>query len=121
MDAAVVVSIVLGVAATLGGVYAVFRTSARSNTVDLYEKELDLRTEINARLESEKQRLQSANDRLTEENAGLRGMVTQRANVEELAKMIEHEQRARREAEEAIQMLLKDVVAQLKNRRGEIG
>jgi hypothetical protein len=118
---AVIVSIVLAVAGTLGAAWGVFQGSAKGKTLELYEKELDLRTEINERLEAENLRLHQRVVEISKEAARWQEAVTQKARVEELAKTIEREETARREFEKSIEMLLKDIVAQLKSQRGAIG
>lgn len=118
---AVIVSIVIGVAGALGAAWGVFQGAAKGKTLELYEKELDLRTEINERLEAENLRCHQRVIEVNKEAARWQEAVTQKARVEELTQTIEREDRTRREFEKSIEMLLKDIVAQLKNQRGAIG
>lgn len=116
-----VIGVLLAVAGTLGVTWAVFRASAASKTIELYQAENEVMGKMNHRLESEVTRLQTKVDTQASSLQALQETVTQRADVQQLMSEMRVAERERREEHEAQMMLLKDVVAQLKARRGEIG
>lgn len=112
----------------LGAAWGIFRATAKSNTLAVYEKEIDIRGEINNRLEKENERLRTRLDVCNQdiavkaqEIARWQESVTQRAKVEELTRIMEKTEKDRQSFEGAINILLRDILAQLKNQRGVIG
>lgn len=111
----------LAIAGAMGIAYSVFRTSAKTNTVTLYERENDILEKQNARLEAETVRLEQRLQQALAEAISLREAVTQRAEVARLAEVVTREEAARREEHKVMEMLQKDLLAQLRRQRGEIG
>lgn len=112
---------IIGVAVTLGVAYAVTRSAARSQTQEIYERENEALTKALGRQEQENLRLQQKTDALAQANAVLQQTVSGTIAVKELAKEIQREEAARREEHQVQMTLLKDVLAQLRSGRGEIG
>ena len=116
-----VIGVILAIGGTLGAAWAVLRTSAASRTIELYQSENEVLGKMNHRLESEVTRLNSKVDTQAAALAALQETVTQRAEVARLAEEIRKEEQVRREEHGTFLMLLKDILAQLKSKRGEIG
>jgi len=115
------ISLVLAIAGGLGVSYAVFRSSSKTNTIDLFAKENDALTKALTRQESENLRLQTKVDALANANAVLQETVSGTLAVKELAKEIAREEAQRREEHAAALVLLKDIIAELRQARGAIG
>lgn len=113
-------SVIVTIATALGVAVAVFRASARTNTATLYERENDALTKALARQESESLRLATKVETLTTTNAVLQETVSGAAAVRHLADEIHREEAARREEHHAMMMLLKDIIAELRRKRGEL-
>lgn len=116
-----VIGVLLTVAGLLGVTWAVFRTSAATKTIELYQAENEVMGKMNARLEQETLRLQSKVDTQQASLQALQEAVTQRAEVAKLMAEIKAAEKERRDEHQAHQMLMRDILAQLKHRRGEIG
>lgn len=75
----------------------------------------------NQRFEAENLRLTSKLDTLTQANAVLQETVSGAAAVRALAEDIAHEERARRDEHQTQIILLKDIIAEIRQSRGAIG
>jgi hypothetical protein len=117
---AIIITAVLAVATALGLAYAVFRSTARTNTTLLYERENDALTKALLRQEAEATRLATKVETLTNTNAVLQETVSGAAAVRTLAVEIQREEAARREEHKAMMMLLKDIIAEIRQARGTI-
>jgi hypothetical protein len=118
---ALLATALVSVAAALGIAYAVFKSSARTNIAELYERENDALSKALARQEAEGVRLQTKVETLANTNAVLQETVSGAAAVRTLATEIARDESARREEHAAMMMLLKDLVAIIRRERGEIG
>lgn len=118
---AIVLTAVVSVATAMGIAYAVFKSTARTNTNLLYERENDALTKALARQETEATRLATKVETLTNTNAVLQETVSGAAAVRHLATEIAREEAARREEHQAMMLLLKDLIAIIRRERGEIG
>jgi hypothetical protein len=112
---------VVSVFTALGVAWAVFRSTARVQTIGLFEKENDALTKALARQESENLRLQTKVDALANANAVLQETVSGTLAVKELAKEIQREEGQRREEHQTQIVLLKDIIAELRQARGALG
>lgn len=114
-------SVLLAISGAMGIAYAVFRTSAKTNTVELYARENTILTQANTRHESAEARLQAKVDSLTQANLTLQETVSGTAAVRHLASEIAREENARREEHMVMQTLLKDIISELRQSRGALG
>lgn len=117
----VILTAVVSVATAAGIAWAVFKTSARTNTAALFERENDALTKALTRQETENLRLQTKVDALANANAVLQETVSGTLAVKELAKEIQREEAARREEHQTALVLLKDIIAEIRQSRGAIG
>ena len=117
----IALSALLATAGVLGIAYAVFRSSASTKTCDLYKAENEILGKANARWEAEVARLQTKVDALSNANMVLQETVSGREELRRLAEEGRVAEQERRAEHAAIQMLLKDILAQLKTQRGVIG
>jgi len=108
-------------ATALGIAYAVFRSSAKTHTTDLYARENDALTKALNRQETENLRLQTKVDALANANSVLQETVSGTLAIKELSKEIAREEAQRREEHQMQMMLLKDIIAELRQSRGTIG
>jgi hypothetical protein len=108
----------MAVAAAVGTAWGVARTAKKTKTEEMYAAENEIMGKINHRLENEVTRLQSKVDTQEVALSSLREAVTQRAEVSRLMEELHKEERHRREEHEAVIVLLKDILGQLKNARG---
>jgi CHAD domain-containing protein len=118
---AIVVTAIVSVAMALGLAYAVFRTSARTNIAELYERENDALGKSNERLEKDLKHATEQLGDIRQKFVVLEAMITQRAEVKELREMVERIERIRGEEHATFLTILKDVLAQLRSGRGTIG
>jgi hypothetical protein len=117
---AIIITAVLAVATALGLAYAVFRSTARTNTTLLYERENEALTKALTRQEAESVRLQTKVETLVNTNAVLQETVSGAQAVRTLAVEIQREEAARREEHKVMMELLKDLIAQFRQARGTI-
>lgn len=125
MNLAVQISLIASVFIVAAGVLGVSLANARNaqkSQVDaLYEKENKALAQALQRQETENIRLQQKVDALGQANATLQETVSGTLAVKELAKEIAREEAARREEHQTQQILLKDIIAELRQSRGAIG
>lgn len=112
---------VLGICVMLGVAYAITRTSAKTQTESIYEKENQALGKALSRQEQENVRLQTKVDALANANAVLQETVSGTIAIKELAKEITREETERRNEHQTQMILLKDIIAELRQSRGEIG
>ena len=117
---ALVATALISTAVALGIAYAVFKSTARTNTVELYERENEALTKALARQETEALRLQGKVDALSNANMVLQETVSGTLAIKELAKEIAREESARREEHAVMLSLQKDFIAIMRRERGEI-
>lgn len=115
------IGVLLAVAGTLGVTWAVFRASAATKTIELYQAENEVMGKMNHRLEGEVNRLQTKVDTQGSALQALQETVTQRAEVAKLMAEVRRNEELRRQEHGSHMMLLKDILAQLKGQRGAIG
>jgi hypothetical protein len=118
---AIVVTAVVSTAAALGIAYAVFKSTARTNVQELYARENEALGKALARQEAENARLMAKVDTLANTNAVLQETVSGAAAVRELALEIRREEALRREEHQTALVLLKDIIAEMRQARGAIG
>lgn len=118
---ALVISVVIAVASVLGVAWAIARTSAKTQTDTLYEKENTILGKALARAETEVGRLQAKTDTLQNTVTVLEGTVSGSEAVKKLAAEIAAEEGKRREEHQTMMVLLKDIIAELRQSRGAIG
>lgn len=116
-----VISVVLVAAGVVGIALANARNAQKGQIESLYEKENRAYRDALARQEQENLRLQQKVDSLGQANATLQETVSGTLAVKELAKEIAREESARREEHQTQQILLKDIIAELRQSRGAIG
>ena len=112
---------VIGVAVTLGVAYAVTRSSARTQTEAIYEKENRALGQALQRQEAENQRLVDKYEEIAKANLVLQSTVSGAEEVRKLGAEIVAEERKRQEEHATMTILLKDVIAELRQARGAIG
>lgn len=107
-------------AGVLGISLANAKNSQKGQTEALYEKENRALGQANSRLENEVLRLQTKVDALTQANIVLQETVSGAEAVKALRIDMVREEQSRRDEHGAMMMLMKDLIAQLRGRRGEI-
>lgn len=107
----VILTVTISVAVALGVAYSVFRSTARTNTALLYERENEALTKALQRQEAETAKLMAKVETLTTTNHVLQETVSGAAAVQTLAVEIRREESARREEHQSMNMLLRDLVA----------
>jgi hypothetical protein len=116
----IILTAIVSVAVALGIAYSVFRSTARTNTTLLYERENDALTKALLRQEAESVRLQTKVETLVNTNAVLQETVSGAAAVRTLAVEIQREETARRDEHQIMMALLKDVIATIRQARGTL-
>lgn len=118
--AIIALAAVAALAAALGTAWAVARTAKKTKTEEMYAAENEILGKINHRLESEVNRLHAKVDTQEVAITSLKEAVTQRAEVARLMEEFHREEIERRDEHQAIVVLLKDILAQMKHNRGTI-
>lgn len=117
---ALIASVFIVAAGVLGISLANAKNSQKGQTEALYEKENRALGQANSRLENEVLRLQTKVDALTQANIVLQETVSGAEAVKALRIDMVREEQSRRDEHGAMMMLMKDLIAQLRGRRGEI-
>lgn len=114
------VSTLVGVAGALGVAYTVFRSASEQRLREVDQHIITNQNVLMSQLEA--QLAEARKDAAKEKDRAdtYRSDLTQRAAVEHLSDHVIREEQIRREEHSAILMLLKDMIAQLKNSRGHI-
>lgn len=125
MNLAVQIALIAGVfiaaASVLGISLANAKNAQKGQVESLYEKENRALAQALQRQEQESLRLQQKVDALSQANSVLQQTVSGTMAVKELAKEIAREETARREEHATFLVLVKDLIAQVRQARGEIG
>lgn len=111
----------LGVVGALGVAYTLFRSASEQRLREVDKQLLASQSLLIAQQETELARERAQRIKEEQTAATFRESLTQRAAVDNLAIVIEREEKRRHEEHQAHDMLLKDVLAQLKGERGKIG
>lgn len=112
---------VLSIAATIGLSWAVARSAALSRTSELLESENRILGQANIRLTTELAREQAKYDAERVKNSVLEETVSGRAALERVQSELNQQDRADRAEHAAHEMLLKDILQELRRQRGAIG
>ncbi len=118
---ALVASVVIVAAGVLGIALANARNSQKNQIETLYEKENKALGQALSRQEQENARLLAKVESLAQANAVLQETVSGTTAVRQLAKEIADEEHKRQEEHQTMMVLLKDVIAELRQSRGAIG
>lgn len=118
---ALIASVFIVAAGVLGVSLANARNAQKSQVNSLYERENEALGKALQRQEQENIRLQQKVDGLAQANQVLQQTVSGTMAVKELAKEIQREEALRREEHAAHTILLKDLIAQIRQSRGKIG
>lgn len=118
---AVIASVLIVAAGVLGIALANARNNQRSQTEALYQKENEALGKALARQEQENNRLLSKYEEIGQANLILQQTVSGAEEVKKLAKEIANEEKKRQEEHATMMVLLKDVIAELRQARGAIG
>lgn len=118
---ALIASVFIVAAGVLGISLANARNTQKGQIETLYEKENKALAQALGRQETENIRLQQKVDALGQANGVLQQTVSGTMAVKELAKEIAREEAARRAEHETQLVLLKDLIAVIRQNRGELG
>lgn len=118
---ALIASVFIVAAGVLGVSLANARNAQKTQVDSLYERENDALNKALARSEREVQRLQTELEKASDKVRILEGTVSGAEEVKRLRVELTAVELRRREDYEAMMVLLKDVIAQWRNKRGEIG
>lgn len=121
VQVALVASVFIVAAGVLGISWANARNSQKSQIDSLYERENKALGEALARQEKEATRLQTKVEALANANAVLQETVSGTEAIKKLAIEIAAEEKKRQEEHAVMQILLKDVIAELRQSRGALG
>lgn len=118
---ALVASVFIVAAGVLGISLANARNSQKGQTEALYERENKALGQALNRQEQENARLLTKVEALATSNTVLQETVSGTKAVRELAREIADEERKRQEEHQMMQILLKDIIAELRQSRGALG
>lgn len=118
---ALVASVFIVAAGVLGVSLANARNAQKTQVDSLYERENEALSKALQRQEQENLRLQQKVDAVSQANQVLQQTVSGTMAVKELAKEVAREETARREEHTMMLVLIKDLIAQFRQGRGEIG
>jgi len=118
---ALVASVVIVAAGILGIALANARNSQKGQIESLYEKENKALGQALARQEQESARLLTKVEALANANAVLQETVSGTSAVRALAQEIASEEHKRQEEHATMMVLLKDLIAEMRQSRGAIG
>jgi predicted RNase H-like nuclease (RuvC/YqgF family) len=121
VQVALIASVFIVAAGVLGISLANARNSQKGQTEALYERENKALGQALNRQEQENARLLTKIEALVNSNAVLQETVSGTKAVRELAKEIADEERKRQEEHQTMQILLKDIIAELRQSRGALG
>lgn len=121
VQVALIASVFIVAAGVLGVSLANARNSQKSQTEALYEKENEALGKALARQEQENTRLVTKNEELLRANLILQQTVSGAEEVKKLAKEIASEETKRQEEHATMMILIKDVIAELRQARGALG
>jgi len=115
------ISALVGIAGALGVAYTVFRSSSEQRLREVDQHIINNQNLLLTQQEGELSKMRT--DLATEKQRSetYRESLTQRAAVDHLSEIVIREEQVRRQEHEAQVMLLKDVLAQLKQQRGMLG
>jgi hypothetical protein len=115
------IGLVLSLAGTLGVAFAVFKSATVTKTIELLETENTALSKSVTRQQADLTLLQDRVGQLEQANNVLKNIVTGRSEIEALSAHVKAEEQSRREEHQTMLVLLKDLIAQFRNARGEIG
>ena len=118
---ALVASVVIVAAGILGISWANARNTQKGQIESLYERENKALAQALTRQEQESARLLAKVEALANANSVLQETVSGTEAVRKLAQEIAVEEKKRQEEHAVMQILLKDVIAELRQSRGALG
>jgi septal ring factor EnvC (AmiA/AmiB activator) len=120
-QAAFIASVIVVVAGVLGISWANARNSQKSQIDSLYERENKALGQALQRQEQENARLLTKYEEIAQANLVLQETVSGTEAIRRLATEIAAEEKKRQEEHAVMQVLLKDVIAELRQSRGALG
>jgi hypothetical protein len=116
----IAISTMVGIAGALGVAYTIFRSSSEQRLREVDQHIINNQNLLLTQLESELSKVRTALATEGQRAETYRESLTQRAAVEHLSEIVIREEQSRRVEHEAQTMLLKDVIAELRNQRGTL-
>lgn len=115
-----IVGVILAIAGTLGVAYAVLRSASEQKLRELDKRIIDNYQALVTQLEAEKTSAVVERDAAERRAADYREALTQKAAVDHLAEMVEHQWKQQRETDSAHSQLLRDILEHLRRiQRGD--
>ncbi len=115
------ITTVVGLAGALGVAYAVFKSASEQRLRDVDQRLINDQNMRITMLESEVSRAHTDLQAAVQKAELYRESLTQKAAVDHLAEIIVTEEKRRSEEHRTQEVLMKDLLAQMKGQRGTIG